>query len=236
MDVGMGIRALCVAASLAAAGTFGAQAETLLQVTGEGRLAVAPDMAVISLRVSREGLTAGDVTAEMAAAARAVLAALEAEGIAARDVQTSALQLNPRWSRPADNDAPRVVGYEAATGLEVRIRELDRLGAVLDAVISDGANGFQGLRFALSEPRPAEDAARIAAFGDALAKARLYAEAAGLQVGEIRTISEGGGVLPSPFNEGMVMRAMAADVPVAGGELDVVMQVALEVVLVPVAP
>lgn len=231
----MGIRSWCVAACLAVVGTFGAHAQTLLQVTGEGRLAVAPDMAVISLRVSREGVAAADVTGEMAAAARAVLAALEAEGIAARDMQTSALQLNPRWSRPADNDAPRVVGYEAATGFEVRIRDLERLGAVLDAVIADGANGFQGLRFALSEPRPAEDQARVAAFGDAMAKARLYAEAAGLQVGEIRTIREGGGVQPGPFQESMMMRSMAADVPVAGGELDVVMQVTLEVVLVPEA-
>lgn len=234
----MGIRSWCMAACLAAAGAFGGglavQAETLLQVTGEGRIAVEPDMAVISLRVSREGVTAAGVTGEMAEAARAVLAALEAEGIASRDVQTSALQLNPRWSRPGDNRAPRVVGYEAATGFEVRIRDMERFGAVLDAVIADGANGFQGVRFALSEPRPAEDEARVAAFGDAMAKARLYAEAAGLQVAQIRTISEGGGLRPSPLRESIAMRAMAADVPVAGGELDVVMQVALEVVLVPI--
>ena len=232
----MRLNVLSVAAALvmamAAAFVAPVRAETLLQVTGEGRMMAAPDMAVISLRVSREGATAAGVTAEMAAAARAVLAALETQGVAERDVQTSALQLNPRWTRPADGQAPRIVGYEAATGFEVRIRDLDRFGAVLDAVISDGANGFQGVRFALTDPRPMQDGARVAAFDDAMAKARLYAEASGMMVGDIRSIREGTAG-PRPMAEGLSMRAMAADVPVAAGELDVVMHVSLEVVLVP---
>ncbi len=232
----MRLNVLSVAAALvvamAAAFVAPVRAETLLKVTGEGRMTAAPDMAVISLRVSREGATAAGVTAEMAAAARAVLAALGAQGVAERDVQTSALQLNPRWTRPADGQAPRIVGYEAATGFEVRIRDLDRFGAVLDAVISDGANGFQGVRFALTDPRPMQDGARVAAFDDAMAKARLYAEASGMMVGDIRSIREGTAG-PRPMAEGLSMRAMAADVPVAAGELDVVMHVSLEVVLVP---
>ena len=232
----MRLNVLSVAAALvvamAAAFVAPVRAETLLQITGEGRMTAAPDMAVISLRVSREGATAAGVTAEMAAAARAVLAALETQGVAERDVQTSALQLNPRWTRPADGQAPRIVGYEAATGFEVRIRDLDRFGAVLDAVISDGANGFQGVRFALTDPRPMQDGARVAAFDDAMAKARLYAEASGMMVGDIRSIREGTAG-PRPMAEGLSMRAMAADVPVAAGELDVVMHVSLEVVLVP---
>ena len=208
------------------------RAETLLQVTGEGRMTAVPDMAVISLRVSREGAKASGVTAEMAAAARAVLAALEVQDVAERDVQTSTLQLNPRWTRPADGQAPRIVGYEAATGFEVRIRDLDRFGAVLDAVISDGANGFQGVRFALVDARPLQDGARVAAFDDAMAKARLYAEASGMIVDGIRSISEGTAG-PRPMNESLSMLAMAADVPVAGGQLDVVAHVNLEVILVP---
>ena len=233
----MRLNVLSVAAALvvalAAAISAPVRAETLLQVTGEGRMTAATDMAVISLRVSREGATAAGVTAEMAAAARAVLAALGAQGVAERDVQTSALQLNPRWTRPADGQAQRIVGYEAATGFEVRIRDLDRFGAVLDAVIADGANGFQGVRFALTDPRPIQDGARVSAFDDAMAKARLYAEASGMMVGEIRSIREGTAG-PRPIAEGLSMRAMAANVPVAAGELDVVMHVSLEVVLVPV--
>ena len=232
----MRLNVLSVAAALvvamAAAFVAPVRAETLLQVTGEGRMTAAPDMAVISLRVSHEGATAAGVTAEMAAAARAVLAALGAQGVAERDVQTSALQLNPRWTRPADGQAPRIVGYEAATGFEARIRDLDRFGTVLDAVISDGANGFQGVRFALTDPRPMQDGARVAAFDDAMAKARLYAEASGMMVGDINSIREGTAG-PRPMAEGLSMRAMAADVPVAAGELDVVMHVSLEVVLVP---
>ena len=231
----MRLNVLSVAAVLLVAmtATFVApvRAETLLQVTGEGRMTAAPDMAVISLRVSREGTTVSGVTAEMAAAARAVLAALQAQGVAGRDVQTSTLQLNPRWIRPTDGQAPRIAGYEAATGFEVHIRDLDRFGAVLDAVISDGANGFQGVRFARANPRPMQDGARVAAFDDALAKARLYAEASGMMVGDIRNIREGGS--PAPMREGLTMRAMEADVPVAAGQLDVVMHVSLEVVLVP---
>lgn len=210
-----------------------ASAETILTVSGEGSVLSQPDMAVISLQVSRQAPTAQAATRAVGAAAQDVLALLQAEGIAERDVQTGSLQLNPVWDRHATNEEPRVIGYSAGTSFDVRVRDLDRFGAVLDAVVSEGANGFRGFRFAMQEPRPAEDAARRAAFEDAMAKAALYAQAAGLRLGEIRTIREGGaGQVPIRM-EAMAMRTASDAIPIAGGELSIQMQVTLEIVLVP---
>lgn len=188
-------------------------------VTGEGVVSAQPDMAVISLGVSHEARTAGEAMERTSQAMNEVLTTLADAGIEARDIQTSSVSLSPRWDHSQRDTRPRVVGYVAANGLRVRVRDLDALGGILDNVIGSGANQMNGLSFALGDPRPAQDAARAAAVQDARAKAEVLAEAAGIELGPIRRISEGSFVSPGG---GTMMRdmAMEAAVPIASGEVD----------------
>ena len=160
-----------------------------LTVTGQGHAVAAPDMATITLGVSErapEARAAMDATSDSVAA---ILDRLAASGIAPRDVRTSDLSLGPVWAQRNTSGEPTITGYEASNQLTVRVRDLDSLGGVLDAVLDDGANRFSGLRFGMQDPQPMEDAARQDAIRDALRKARLYADAAGVPLGPILSIS-----------------------------------------------
>jgi uncharacterized protein YggE len=108
----------------------------------------------------------------------------------------------------------------ASNVVTIRARDLDRLGALLDAVVTTGANQLNSLTFGLSDPQPATDEARKRAVADARARAALYAEAAGVALGPILSITEGGGYQPP---QPMYRRELAMDagVPVAGGEVSV---------------
>jgi uncharacterized protein YggE len=216
-------------------GGAAAQEATVLSVEGHGEAARVPDMAVVSVGVTERAESASDALAAMSEATATVLAEIEAQGVAARDVQTGTLELRPDWRR-GEGD-PEIVGYVASTRLDLRVRDLGRLGGLLDAVVRGGdderATGLDGLRFQVAEPRTAEDEARRAAWSDAMAKAQVYADAAGLEVGRVVTAREEiprGGPAPMMAME----RAAAMDsVPVARGEVGISVTVTMEVELVP---
>ena len=128
----------------------------------------------------------------------------------------------------SSNNRPKVTGYQASNQVTVRVRALDTLGTVLDQTVSDGANEFHGLSFGLAEPGPALDAARMSGVKDARRKAEMMAEAAGVKLGKLLSLSEQG-FSPQPR---MMMRAEAAvasdAVPVAAGEVSYALSVTAE--------
>ena len=205
-----------------------AQEDRLISTTGTGAVEAAPDMATITLGVTQEARLATEAMDAASAAARAVLTRVEQAGIAPRDVQTSDVSLQPVWSRDSvsNNTTPRVTGYVARNTLSIRVRDLDTLGAILDAVVQDGANTFNGLRFSLQDPEPVIAEARAAAVKDAMARAEQLAAAAGVTLGAVRSISESGGRFRPEMME-MAAARVAADVPIAAGELSMTAQVSM---------
>ena len=200
-----------------------ALAEATITVTGEASIAATPDMATVSLGVTTEGATAAEAMAANSAALTAVIDRLSAAGIAEHDLQTANLSLNPNWTGYEEGGRPRITNYMAMNMLNVRVRDLAGLGAVLDASIADGVNTLNGITFDLSAPRPVQDEARRTAMADATAKAELYAQAAGVRLGKILSIAEQanyGGPMP------VFMEAKAAaPVPVASGQIALQSQV-----------
>lgn len=195
-----------------------------VSVQGVGRVSAAPDMAVVSLGVQREARDAGSAMRAASEAMEGVLARIEAAGIAAEDVQTTRIGLDPRWQHSQDGSMPRVVGYVASNDLSVRVRDLSRLGVLLDEVVADGANTMRGLSFSVADDAELQDQARVAAVEDAARKAGMLAEAAGATLGEVISIFEGGqGGGPMPMFE--AADAMRSAVPVAAGQVDTVVSV-----------
>ena len=199
---------------------FAARADTgTISVTGTATVTVVPDLATLALGVTTNGDTAAQAMTANSAAMAAVIAKLKAAGIAERDMQTSNLSLNPNWVPDASGTTSVIKGYVASNMLTVQIKALETTGSVLDAAIADGANTLNGLTFGLQDPRPKEDAARKAAVADAMARAKLLAEAAGTTLGAIESISEVEGFQPGP--QPMFKTADAMAVPVVAGEVGV---------------
>jgi uncharacterized protein len=195
-----------------------------IAVTGEGEAAVAPDMAIVTLTVLRDGETAREALDESNAAMDEVLAAMREEGVAERDLQTSGFGINPRYVYP-DGDGeprePRIAGYEVSNTLTVRLRDLDRLGAVLDSSVTLGVNQGGNIVFTNDDPTETLAEARRDAVADARARAETLSEAAGVSLGRVLRIDETTRrPEPIPMARMEMARAMAADaaVPVAAGE------------------
>ncbi|MDE2403989.1 MAG: SIMPL domain-containing protein [Sphingomonadales bacterium] len=228
--------ALPLAAHAAEAPTVAA-GNTLLTVTAEGRSTRTPDLATFSTGVASTAKTASAAMAANAAAMNRVIAALKAQGVAPRDIQTANLSLNPQYEdgpRP-DNRPPRVVGYQASNTVAVRARDLAKMGAVIDTLVNAGANQVNGPDFSLDNPDAALDEARLAAMKSARARADLYAKAAGLHVLRVLSIAESGGYQPQPrvFYAAKAMAMDAAPSPVEAGEVAMNVNVTIQYELAP---
>lgn len=166
----------------------------VISMSGQGEIAAAPDMAIISLGVSSFARKATDAVGANNKAMAAVMEGLKAAGIAEKDLRTESFSVNPRF----EENNPRPVGYDVTNQLTAKVRNLADLGSILDKAVDGGANLVGGISFAISNPEPLLDEARKRAFADAERKARLYAEAAGRQLGPMEQISEGSGAIPYP--------------------------------------
>jgi uncharacterized protein len=212
----------------APSGPVVAAGNTLLTLSAEGRSNRKPDLAQFSAGVTSMGKNAGAALAANAADMNQVIAALKRAGIADRDIQTSNLSLNPVYQpqRQLPNgmmepQQPKIIGYQVNNQVNVRQRNLAEFGRVIDTLVAAGANQVNGPNFQMDDPDAALDEARIEAMKKARARATLFAQAAGLRVVRILTISESGGYMPQP--QVMYARAMKADMaessPVAAGEV-----------------
>ena len=164
-------------------------AERLVTVTGEATVSVAPDTAVIRIGVTSSAKTAREASDANAKQMTSVMAAIKDTGIADRDVQTSRLSLQPQYDANKSGTA-RLLGFQVTNQLMVKIRDIDKLPAILDRAIAAGANEMSGIEFIVSEQSKLLDQARDEAIADGRRKAELYAKAAGVRVGQVIAISE----------------------------------------------
>ena len=191
-------------------------------VTGTGRISVHPDVADLRLGVTVARPSVEAARTEAARTMDAILVAVDAAGVPRTDVRTAMLSVQPRYDY-RDGRAPALTGYDIANVVEVTVRDLGRLGAVIDGTLGAGATSMDGLTFRVADPAPAERDARIRAMAEARARADVLAESAGLAIDGVIDIVEGTPVRPpSPFAKAERM-AMAADVatPLEAGELEV---------------
>jgi uncharacterized protein YggE len=205
---------------------------TLLDVSATGKVTRTPDLATIRAGVVTQAATASAALSDNSTKMSRVLAALKRAGVGDRDVQTATIQLQPQY-RYQQNEAPVITGYQANNSVSVRFRDVARSGAILDALVREGANQIDGPTLSIERPDSAMDEARTDAVAKARARAELYARAAELRVERILSISESGDFAPAPPPV-VMMRAQAleaADTRVVPGEQDVAVTVAVRFLL-----
>lgn len=200
--------------------------DALISVTGKGEVSAAPDTAFINSGVTTQGATAREALDANTKAMNELMATLKEAGIEPRDIQTSGFSVSPNYVYTDARDAngyqlpPKISGYQVYNTVNVRIRDLAGLGAVLDKQVTVGANTISGITFSVADPSKLYDEARKAAFADAREKAALYADAAGEELGKLKSISETQGIdQPQPYMMKAVADSAGAPVPVATGEL-----------------
>jgi hypothetical protein len=198
----------------------------LLSISVTESVEATPDLATISTGVEAKGATASEAMARQAAAMARLIAAIKAAGIEARDIQTSAINLNAQYvygqKAPDGSEAPpRFTGYQASNMLTVRSRDISKLGPLLDRFVAAGATNINGPSFSIDKPAPLADQARLKAMATGRARAELYARAAGYGRVRLVSVSEGAADYPRPPMPMMVMaqRLEKADTQVEPGEM-----------------
>lgn len=220
------MKAMIFAALLAVLSPALAAAPRTLSMSGHGEVQAAPDQAQVTAGVTTAAPTAAAALSANTARMKTVFAALEKMGVPERNIQTVNFSVSPQYTNGADNQPPRLTGYQVSNDVALRLDDVSRLGAALDALVGAGANQMNGISFSIRDPAPLLDKARADAVANARARAQTYARAAGVTLGPILSISEGGGDAPRPLYKAVMMSAARA-VPVAAGEESVNADVAM---------
>ncbi len=205
-----------------------------ISIVGTGRVQARPDMAVVSTGVVSEAKTAREALTANTAAMTGIVEKLKGNGIEDRDIQTSGFAVQPRYTYPAQQSSgerlpPRIAGYTVSNQVTIRVRDIAKLGDILDQVVSEGSNQINGVSFTFSEPEKLLDMARARAMADAIRKAKIYTDAAGIGTGSITSISEIDSYQPQ-LRYDMARSEMAvsgAPVPMEAGERSLSVQVSV---------
>ena len=225
------IRVAAAAASLVLLAGCGSQAAAVSNKAGPARSVTAtatgsttgvPDQLTAQVGISNEGASAAAVLAENNAKTQSLLNELKIAGIDDKDVQTTSVDLGPRF-----NNKGRITGYQANNMLRVTLRNLSTAGTRLDALVKAGGNSarVQGISLGFTDDDALLSKARVDAIKRAKAQAKEMAEAAGAKLGKVRTIADVAGF--NPIFEQSAGRLAAADssVPISAGSEDLTVRV-----------
>ncbi len=203
-----------------------------ISVTGEATISAPPDLAQIDGGVSNDAKTAREASEANNKAMGILLLALKNAGIAEKDFQTSQLSLQPQYA--PNSNPPQVVGFHASNRVSIIVREIAKVGNVIDTLVTNGANDIGGISFTVAQPSKLLDEARPKAIADARRKAEIYAQAAGVALGAPLSISEESSSTPVAYRK--MSAGLARDTPIAQGEETLRISVSVTYELKPKSP
>ena len=171
-----------------------------ISLSASGAIKTTPDKVDISTGVNAQAPTAKEALVKNSAAMTEVIAALKGEGLDAKDIQTTNFNVQPLYEERKDGRPPKIVGYQVTNSVRITVRDVGKLGQILDRVVTLGVND-----------------ARKLAMRNAIANAKLYAEAAGAKLGKVLAISEDQGIIVARSMAPAPMEMAAKAVPIEAG-------------------
>lgn len=205
----------------------GAPPQIVTSALGETR--VVPDRAMIEVTVQTRAATAAAAASQNAQKQRAVVAALRAQGLQAEQISTVNYNVHPDMRHdPRGVEEPRITGYVVTNSVRAELREVDKVGTVIDAALAAGANMISSLQFYSANTDMARRSALAAAVAKARGDAEALAQAAGGSLGELLELSTAELGIPRPMYAAgrMTMQAVgSADTQIEPGQQTVNVQV-----------
>jgi|RifCSP13_1_1023834.scaffolds.fasta_scaffold119421_1 hypothetical protein len=196
-----------------------------ISLVATGAVKTTPDKVDISTGVTSEAKSAREALDQNTEAMAKVVEALKGEGIEPKDTQTTNFSVSPVYEQRKEGTAPFIVGYRVTNAVRITVRDTKKLGAILDKVVSLGANQIDSIEFGVEEPEVLKDEARKLALKTVTDNAKLYAEAAGVGLGQILSISEEESSYQPRFAPAATRMEMAKDVPIEAGTASVEVRV-----------
>lgn len=219
----MSFKTLLIATALSLSVLTPTFADTIT-IQGTGVVTTAPDIAYINLGVNSNAKTARTALDKNNKAMNNIIVAIKKAGIENRDIQTSNFSINPSYRNTKSNgNQTEITSYNVYNTLNITIRDLDKLGPILDKVVTLGSNRVNNIQFSISNPQPLKDKARAVAAKDAKRRAQIYANALGINIGKIIEITENNSGSGIYNDHATIMRkaSLSASTPIEAGEQSV---------------
>lgn len=217
-----------------------------ISVSGEGKVAAKPDVAVLNATVRTEKTALKDAQKENTELSQKVINFLKSSGVAEKDIRTAYYNIAPQYqyddcpriqieiypSAPCRSlPKPKIIGYQVTNSYEIKVHDLGKAGEILEGVVSAGANEVSGLSFMIDDEDTLKADARKQAIDDARAKAKVLARQLGVRLGRIVSFNEGFGGQPIFYERALGVAKMdsveAAPVPVEAGEQEIQVKVTI---------
>lgn len=193
--------------------------EARLVVVGEGTVSVRPDHAHVVSGVTTRAKTVKEASETNSRVMAAATSALIQSGIAQNDIRTSRFSLQPVYAPQEPPNEPKLIGYSVSNQITINIRNINKVGDILDRLVTAGMTNVGGISLLVSDQSKALDQGRAAAIADARRKAEIYAQASQLHIGEVAWVTEDTGFAPPvAVRASALAPAMATSVPIAPGE------------------
>jgi uncharacterized protein YggE len=220
----------CAPITAAAQAPATTPATRTLTAQGEGKVYLTPDLAYVFIGVHSEADTVGQALTNNNNQAQGVTSALKELGVDPKDIQTSAFNVNPQ-NQFDNNGKPTKTIYVVDNSVNVTVRDLSKLGQILDTSVKSGANTISGIQFDVKDKPTAIAEARKLAIDDARKQAQDLASAGGVTLGDLQTLNVYNSSGPVPVFEGKgggaSAMSVAANVPVSSGQLVIIMDATL---------
>jgi len=213
------------------------QQNTGIWVTGQGEAMAVPDIAELRLGVEARADTVAEAQTQASEAMGKVVVALKDNGVAEKDIQTQRFSIYPvtRWI--SEKDEEEIIGYQVTNIVVAKLREMDKVGDIIDAVAEAGGDltRIQGISFSVDDPTPYYEEARAKAVKDAKDKALQLADLADVKLGKPTYISEGATYLPPVVRglpEAEAVPMPAPETPIIPGELKITLTIQIAYAIV----
>jgi len=190
-----------------------------VSITGHGKVTFVPNMAYVHASVSNDAKTAAEAWQKTGDAVKRLFQVLKDFGVDEKDFKTAGLNVSPKYIHPKEKE-PILVGYTVTYDLQITMRQLSRLGAMLDQLVANGANRGMGVSFSHDQLDQLIEEARLAAVTDARHRADRYVKAAGGSLGALVSISEFHPFQPKMYRLEHAPASGDAGLPIAGGTQD----------------
>ena len=199
-----------------------------LTVTGVGTVAVTPDIAYVTIGVHTEDKDAKTAVNTNSTLTTKVISAIKAQGIDPKDIQTTNFSITPQQQYDAQNK-PLGITYLVDNSVSVTVRDLEGVGALLDAAVQAGANSINSIQFDVADRAAAQAKAIEAAILDAETQAKVAASAtAGVTLGPVQSLLVvNGSAAPAPMYAARSMMDASAAPPISAGQMEITVSVNL---------
>ncbi len=195
--------------------------------SGEGKVTAKPDIAVISASIVTQAVDSKSAQDNNSTRSNAVSAFLKKQGIDDKDIKTSGYNIVPQYKYPPYVGQPTIIGYQVTQSYEIKVRDLTKISAILDGLVTAGANQVNNLGLQIENPDALKSQARKLAIDDAKEKATELEKQVGISLGKIINFTEGSNGYPVPMYESAMLGKGGGGPSVPTGENDIVINVTI---------